>query len=116
MAAHGAEDIQKQVRTYFMVFGALAVLTVITVAISYVHLPMGQAVTLAMAVALIKGTLVAGVFMHLFSERKTIYWVLILCVLMFVPLMIGPLLTDVETIRLEPVQAAAHLETGGVGH
>jgi caa(3)-type oxidase subunit IV len=76
MDAHSADDIKKSVKTYMMVFGALMVLTIITVGVSYVHLPIAAAVTVALIVATIKGSMVAMFFMHLLHERKVIYWVL----------------------------------------
>jgi cytochrome c oxidase subunit 4 len=84
------EAIRKEIRKYFMVFGALAVLTVITVAISQLHLPTWQAVALALVVATVKGTLVAAFFMHLLSERKLIYAVLAITVFFFGMMLWGP--------------------------
>jgi cytochrome c oxidase subunit 4 len=89
---HGAtvEEIKKETRGYVLVFVALAALTVITVGVSYLHLPVAGAVTLALAIAIIKGSLVAAYFMHLISERKVIYAVLILTVVFFAVLMMMP--------------------------
>lgn len=99
MDAHAAhDDIRSHVKTYFMVFGALMVLTVITVGVSYVHLPIAAAVTVALIVAIIKGSLVALFFMHLLHERKVIYWVLSLTVIFFVFLMFVPLFTNSDKI------------------
>ena len=84
-------DIKKTVRTYVMVFGALMILTFVTVAVSMFHLPIGQAVFIALAVASVKGFLVAGYFMHLISEKKMIYGVLLLTALFFIVLMIIPM-------------------------
>ena len=70
----------RHVRIYITVFVALMVLTIITVAISYLHLPVPIAVTVALLVATIKGSLVACYFMHLISEKKLIYAVLVLTV------------------------------------
>lgn len=84
------EAIRKEIRKYLMVFGALAVLTVITVAIAQLHLPTGQAIALALVVATIKGSLVAAFFMHLLSERKLIYAVLGITVFFFGMLLWGP--------------------------
>ena len=67
-------------RTYLTVFGALAVLTVVTVAIGYMSLPVGIGITVALIIATIKGSLVAAVFMHLLSEVKPIYWLLIVTI------------------------------------
>jgi cytochrome c oxidase subunit IV len=90
---HDAAEIDRHVRVYLTVFGALLVLTVITVAISYLHLSVPVAVTLALIVAGIKGALVACYFMHLISERKLIYAVLALTVVFFAVLMVLPVLT-----------------------
>ena len=49
-----------------------------TVGVSYLHLSVGAAIALALFIAAIKGSLVAAFFMHLISERKLIYAVLIL--------------------------------------
>jgi cytochrome c oxidase subunit IV len=92
-AADHAVDIDKHVRIYITVFVALMVLTVITVAISRVHLPVPMAVTVALIVAIIKGSLVACYFMHLVSEKKLIYAVLVLTVAFFIALMVLPVLT-----------------------
>ena len=78
MDAHGAEEIRKSVKTYYMIFGALMVLTVLTVAVSYLHLPVALAILVALVVATIKGSLVAMFFMHLLHERKVIYYALVL--------------------------------------
>lgn len=84
------EGIRKEIRRYLIVFGMLAILTIVTVAIAQLHLPTWQAVALALVVASVKGTLVAAFFMHLVSERKLIYAVLALTVFFFGVLMWGP--------------------------
>lgn len=84
------EAIRKEIRKYLIVFGALAALTIVTVAISQLHLPTWQAITLALVVATIKGSLVAAFFMHLLSERRLIYAVLGLTIFFFGMLMWGP--------------------------
>lgn len=53
------------VKRYLMVFAALMVLTVTTVAVSYLHLPIALAVLLGVFIATIKASLVAAFFMHL---------------------------------------------------
>jgi cytochrome c oxidase subunit 4 len=98
--AHAAEDIKKQVRTYFMIFGALMVLTIVTVGVSYLHLPVGMAILVALVVAAIKGSLVALYFMHLVHERKLIYYVLALTLIFFIFLMLVPLATNLDRIRI----------------
>jgi cytochrome c oxidase subunit 4 len=88
-----AADIDKHVRVYIIVFVALMVLTVITVAVSYVHLPLAMAVTVALLVATVKGSLVACYFMHLISEKKLILAVLVLTAVFFLALLALPALT-----------------------
>ena len=88
--SHSAEEIKKLVRGYKVVFMALAALTVVTVAISYLHLPLPLAITAALIVATIKGSLVAAFFMHLASERKIIYAILLLTLVFFIVLLIYP--------------------------
>jgi cytochrome c oxidase subunit 4 len=98
MDAHAPDDISKHVKTYFMVFGALMVLTVVTVSVSYLHLPTREAIVVALLIATIKGSMVAMFFMHLNHERKIIYWVLMLTVVFFFVLMLVPLSTNLDKI------------------
>lgn len=93
MASDHAADIDRHVRVYILVFVALMILTIITVAVSYLHLPVRMAVAVALLVATIKGSLVACYFMHLISERKLIYAVLALTVVFFVVLLALPAVT-----------------------
>ena len=92
-AAHDPADIDKHVRVYITVFVALMVLTIITVAVSRLHLSVPMAVTVAMLVATVKGSLVACYFMHLISEKRLIHAVLTLTAAFFVVLMLLPILT-----------------------
>jgi cytochrome c oxidase subunit 4 len=85
---HSADDIKKTVRKYLMVFGALIVGTVITVAVSYIHFSsMALTVAVALLIASVKAFLVAGYFMHLISERKMIYGILAATTFFFIGLM-----------------------------
>ena len=93
MTSDHAVDIDSHVRVYITVFVALMVLTIVTVAISRVHLPVPIAVSVALLVATIKGTLVACYFMHLISEKKLIYAVLALTAVFFLALLALPALT-----------------------
>jgi cytochrome c oxidase subunit IV len=93
MTSEHAVDIDRHVRSYITVFVALMVLTIVTVAISYLDLAVPLAVTVALIVATVKGALVAGVFMHLRSEQKLIYAVLVVTVLFFIVLMALPVFT-----------------------
>ena len=88
--SHSQEEIKKQVKVYVGVFLALAVLTVLTVAVSYLHLPLIPAIIVELAIATFKGSLVAGFFMHLFHEKPLISWILLLTVIFFFVLLIIP--------------------------
>ena len=102
MSEHTAAEIDKQVKVYITVFVTLMVLTIVTVAISRFHLPVPMAVTVALVVATIKGTLVACYFMHLISEQKLIYAVLALTVAFFVALIALPVLTVSDGFWIHP--------------
>lgn len=52
-------------KTYFIVFGCLLVLTIATVAVSYAGLPSTMSIIVAMIVASMKASLVVWFFMHL---------------------------------------------------
>ncbi|MBI2083691.1 MAG: cytochrome C oxidase subunit IV family protein [Deltaproteobacteria bacterium] len=99
MSHNGIFDVKKHVRTYLMVFVGLAFLTVVTVSVSYLHLATSAAILVALVIATIKGSLVASYFMHLISERKLIYIVLLFTVLFFAVLMFLPVATDVGMIK-----------------
>jgi cytochrome c oxidase subunit 4 len=93
MTSDHAVDIDKHVRIYITVFVALMALTIVTVTVSRFHLPVPIAVTVALIVATIKGSLVACYFMHLISEKKLIYAVLGLTAVFFVALLALPVFT-----------------------
>lgn len=94
MMGHSAEEVKKHVKVYIAVFVALAFLTLVTVAVSYLHLPLFQAVAVALFIATIKGSLVACFFMHLISEKQIIFSVLLLTVVFFIALMLLPVFTS----------------------
>jgi len=97
MSDHAA-DLKKHVRAYILVFVALMALTLITVAVSYLHLPVHQAIMVALLIATVKGSLVASYFMHLISEKKLILWVMVLTVVFFIVLLLFPTFTATDRI------------------
>jgi cytochrome c oxidase subunit 4 len=96
---HAEMDIRKHVRTYMAVFAALWVLTVVTVAVSYLDLSAAATVFFALFVATIKGSLVACYFMHLISERKLIFLVLLMTAVFFLSLLLLPVLTQLDRVQ-----------------
>jgi cytochrome c oxidase subunit 4 len=115
MSEHTAEEIRRHVRVYLYVFAALAALTVITVAVSYVHLGLAGNVAVALVIAVVKGSLVACFFMHLISERKMLYGILLLTVVFFAVLMLLPLGSEADQ-QGEHLQAPAPAPTEGHVH
>ena len=83
MSTH-AHDVKKEVKAYILVFVALAALTVITVIVKSLHLGITAAIIVALCIATVKGSLVVCYFMHLISEKKLIYTVLIFTTIFFI--------------------------------
>jgi cytochrome c oxidase subunit 4 len=104
-------SVKKGVRSYIIVFVALMAFTIITVAASRLSLAVPIAITVALIIAAMKGSMVAGVFMHLSHEKKWIYGALALTVVFFIVLIFVPLLTVSDTIGV-----AVPAVGGGVGH
>ncbi len=102
MSQSEAALVKQEVKVYVMVFTALAVLTVVTVAISYLHLSTALAISVALVVATVKAGLVASYFMHLISEEKVILWLLLLCAAFLVALMALPVGTESGIAPLWP--------------
>ena len=86
-----SEPHKPDIKLYLMIFGALLVLTVVTVLVSYWHLPIHAAVAVGMAIATLKASLVAAFFMHLKGERKLIYGLLGVTVFFMIVLFAVPI-------------------------
>lgn len=75
--ADNIEEIQKSVKKYLIIGGALIFFTIVTVGLSYVELPThGLNIIVGMILATFKASLVALIFMHLNHEKSVIYKVL----------------------------------------
>jgi cytochrome c oxidase subunit IV len=105
------EAIKKSIRSYMVVGALLLVFTGVTVAANSFHLAVPAAITLALVIASIKGTMVASVFMHLSHEKKWIYGSLLLTVFFFIVLLFLPLLTVAGGIG-KPTGAPVAHESG----
>ena len=85
-------DIESHIRVYWNVFFALIAFTILTVAVSYYDFgSVFWTFFVGLSIAVFKGYLVAGFFMHLNDERKSIYYLLglsaiFLFVLLFIPM------------------------------
>lgn len=88
---HQHEDLahfQQHVKKYLFVFYMLIVGTIVTVLASYVHFnSVALTIAIALFIACVKGFLVAGYFMHLMSEKKMIYGIMLTTVFFFAGLM-----------------------------
>jgi caa(3)-type oxidase subunit IV len=104
------EAIKKSIRSYGIVGGLLLVFTAITVAVNQVHLVVPLAITVALIIAAMKGSMVAAVFMHLSHEKKWIYGALLLTVVFFIVLLFVPLATVSDTIGTPTGAAPAAAE------
>ena len=93
---HSIESIKNHIRIYLIVFGALGVLTVITVLASYLEVSTSEGIFLALIIASVKASLVAGYFMHLISERNTLIWILLLTVFFFFVMIFLPLISNTD--------------------
>src|ERR1700736_3686590 len=92
-------EIKKSVRGYLMIGAALLVFTAITVAANRFHFVVPVAITIALIIAAMKGSMVAAVFMHLSHERKAIYGALLLTLVFFIVLLAIPVLGYLDRVR-----------------
>ena len=96
-----AHDVDKAVKTYWIIFAALLVLTGVTVWAADWPTGATLGIVVALAIASLKVSLVGGFFMHLFSEKKVIFWLLVLTFALFIPLMLLPAFWAADGINIE---------------
>ena len=99
MSDNQHHSIEDHIKTYINVFIALGILTVVTVAVSYLNVSFIEAFFIAMTVATIKGSLVLGYFMHLISERQMIIWILAATAVSFHNLMFMPQISITDATK-----------------
>jgi cytochrome c oxidase subunit 4 len=102
--------IKKSIRGYLTIGAVLFVCTAITVAANQVHLAVPFAITVALIIATIKGSMVAAVFMHLNHEKRWIYGALLLTIAFFIVLLFLPLLFILNGIGTPLAVPAAVVE------
>lgn len=93
-AEHTAHHVTP-LKTYVGVYGALLVLTVLTVGVSYANLG-AASIYAAMAVAIVKAALVVGFFMHLLHDAR-FNAIVFLVSLLFLVLFFAFTMVDVAT-------------------
>ena len=67
-----SDHVQHHIAVYKKVAASLAVLTTLTVGVSYLDVTVPLAVTIALIIAATKGSLVVSFFMHLIEEKKPV--------------------------------------------
>jgi cytochrome c oxidase subunit 4 len=87
------------VRGYLLVFGALLVLTMVTVTMSSMQLATARTIAFGLTIATAKASLVALFFMHLKREKVTIYFALGLTAVLFAALIGFTLWTEADHAR-----------------
>jgi cytochrome c oxidase subunit 4 len=91
-----ASEHRSHMPVYLAVWAALLVFTVLTYVLARVHLPGAWAATVALLIAMVKGSLVALFFMHLWDQRGANRLVFGTS-LVFVALLIGLVIADNAT-------------------
>ena len=95
--SENVDEIRAHIKLYWKIGAALMVLTVVTVAITFIDFSVPIAIFVALVVAATKGSLVASYFMHLIGERKWILGTLLLTVLFFLVLIFIPIMGHSDT-------------------
>ena len=78
--------MQKESKKYLGVGLTLLLMTAVTVAARQLNLGIALAILVALMIATFKGSLVASFFMHLASEKKAIYILLLSTLFLFIVL------------------------------
>jgi len=100
-AHDAAHHVNKHVKGYLLVGAALLFCTGLTVALSYVNFgSIKDNIVVAMALATFKAGLVAAIFMHLKSEKWTIYRFLLITLFFAIGLFFLTGLAMSDPIRL----------------
>ena len=98
--AHSLEALNRHVRACIVVFLCLLVLTMLTVFVSYMHVPVTATVVIALSIAVTKGSLVGAYFMHLIDEKKIIYASLTVTAFFALAMMVLIYAQDSDPIRI----------------
>tara|TARA_Y100000589_G_C27119381_1_gene615711 strand:+ start:893 stop:1201 length:309 start_codon:yes stop_codon:yes gene_type:complete len=97
-----SKDLSQQVIKYWKIFAILLVCTVFTVLAAKTNFDIEGSIAggifVGLAIASLKGYLVAFNFMHLNDEKKIIYWILLLTVIFLIVLLFIPVLWETTLV------------------
>lgn len=118
MSHDSPEAIKKSQLTYAAIGGVLLVLTVVTVLVGYITLPVAGAIAVALLIASLKGGLVASIFMHLNDEKKIIYALLGLTAVFLTAVLALPQITQRSQVgeNIAPAPIEIHGEVASADH
>jgi len=95
-----SNDMNHHIKVYRNVFIGLLIFTGFTVGASYIHFDIvWMGIALGLAIAFVKGYLVASNFMHLNDEKSFIYLTLGITVAFFLVLFFMPILWHNDTMK-----------------
>ncbi len=97
-----SKDLSQHVIKYWKIFAILLVCTVFTVLAAKTNFDIEGSIAggifVGLAIASLKGYLVAFNFMHLNDEKKIIYWILLLTVIFLIVLLFIPVLWETTLV------------------
>jgi cytochrome c oxidase subunit IV len=98
------------VRTYFFIFLALMVLLIVTVLASYLPAPEPWSFLIALAIAVIKATLVILFFMHV-KDASRVTWLFCACSFLWLVILLALTFSDYMTrVKVHGATADAQAE------
>jgi caa(3)-type oxidase subunit IV len=100
MSEYTTEKLQKKLKTYKVVFAVVIALTVLTALLSRLNVGTGTRIFIALGIAVVQAAFSGSYFMHLNSEKKSIWWFLFLTAAFFALLLLLPLLTRLDPIKM----------------
>tara|TARA_B100000965_G_C19398695_1_gene672344 strand:+ start:92 stop:400 length:309 start_codon:yes stop_codon:yes gene_type:complete len=97
-----SKDLSQQVIKYWKIFAILLICTVFTVLAAKTNFDIEGSIAggifVGLAIASLKGYLVAFNFMHLNDEKKIIYWILLLTVIFLIVLLFIPVMWETTLV------------------
>ena len=93
-------NIESHIKVYWNVFYALLAFTALTVGVTYIEFgSIFLTFFIGLAIACVKGYLVAAYFMHLNDEKRFIYLTLLITIACFLVLFLMPTLWHNNTLK-----------------